>query len=147
MCCNCPPHHPHAGISPDDTVPGLINIFQMNPDGTITNGTAAIRTTDREYVKDGTFHCDWATGGNCFFMTGVDANLVQDAVYGVNRFTGAVTFKHSLPAGIYSDNLVHDWNKVRRRWFLLTRRDPHHLLSTFTLPHHHHFYHRRPPNP
>ena len=42
-------------------------------------------------------------------MTGVQADLVQDAVYAVNRFTGAVVFKHSLPAGIYSDNLVHDY--------------------------------------
>jgi len=99
------------GVAPDDTIPGLINIFQMTAQGRITNGTASIRTSDREYVKSGTFHCDWANGGLCFFMTGVGQDFTQDAVYGVNRFSGAVAWKHSLPAGLYSDNLVHDYVK------------------------------------
>ena len=42
-------------------------------------------------------------------MTGVSADYTQDAVYAVNRFSGDAVFKHSLPAGLYSDNLVHDY--------------------------------------
>ena len=30
-------------------------------------------------------------------------------MYAVNRLSGAVTWKHEMPAGIYSDNLVHDY--------------------------------------
>ena len=98
-----------TGISPDDTIPGLINIFQMTPFGQVTKGTASIRTSDREYVKSATFHCDWAVGSSCFFMTGIESDLVQDAVYAVNRVSGATVWKHSLPAGLYSDNLVFDY--------------------------------------
>ena len=40
---------------------------------------------------------------------GVGAEKVQDAVYAVNRLSGSVSWKHTMPAGIYSDNLVHDY--------------------------------------
>jgi len=97
------------GVAPDDTIPGLINIFQMTATGTITNSTASVRTADNEYVKSGTFHCSWTNEGDCYFSTGVGAEKVQDAVYAVNRLSGSVSWKHTMPAGIYSDNLVHDY--------------------------------------
>jgi hypothetical protein len=98
------------GVAPDDTVPGLINLFQMTPEGVITNGTASIRTPDEEYVKSGTLHCSWNTS-LCFFMTGTTRDYTQDNVYAVDRFSGETAWKHVLPAGIFSDSLVFDWTK------------------------------------
>jgi hypothetical protein len=69
---------------------------------------ATVTTSDREYPKSSTLHCSWASQ-NCFFATGVETNQVQDALYGVNRITGATLFKHELPAGIYIDNMNFDY--------------------------------------
>lgn len=33
-----------------------------------------------------------------------------------------MVFKHSLPAGIYSDNLVHDWNRGNLYYFAFDPR-------------------------
>lgn len=41
--------------------------------------------------------------------SGIAGNGVQDYLYGVNRVTGATVFKHTLPAGIYVDNLAYDY--------------------------------------
>jgi len=107
-----------------DYVRGALYYFAFNTDvnpptasivkldaatGTITNSTASVRTADNEYVKSGTFHCSWTNEGDCYFSTGVGAEKVQDAVYAVNRLSGSVSWKHTMPAGIYSDNLVHDY--------------------------------------
>lgn len=65
-------------------------------------------TGDREYPKTGTLHCSWTTP-LCWFATGVESNQVADSIYAVNRNTGATVFVHHSPAGIYYDNLVHDY--------------------------------------
>lgn len=67
------------GISPDDTVPGVVNLFEMTPTGQITRGVAAITTGDKEYPKVSTLHCSWHSP-LCFFATGVGAEFTQDAV-------------------------------------------------------------------
>lgn len=96
------------GIAPDGGDPGLINLFAMEPNGLIISDRAPIKTSDREYPKTGTLHCSW-NSPTCFFATGVQARGVEDSVYGVDRTTGAIKFKHTAPPGIYFDNLVFDW--------------------------------------
>ena len=39
---------------------------------------------------------------------------MQDALYGVDRATGAIAYRHELPAGIYIDNLVSDASQRER---------------------------------
>jgi len=95
-------------MAPDDTIPGLINLFTMTPTGAPLNAVAAVTTSDQEYPKSGTLHCSWAAP-ICYFLTGVARPYTQDAIYGVNRTTGATIFKHEVPAGIYLDNLAYDW--------------------------------------
>lgn len=55
-----------------------------------------------------TLHCSWTTP-LCYFATGIGGNGIQDYIYGVNRATGATVFKHTLPAGLYIDNLAFDY--------------------------------------
>ncbi len=38
-----------AGVAPDDTVPGQLNLFEMAPNGQVIRGVAAIPTRDQEY--------------------------------------------------------------------------------------------------
>lgn len=104
-----PPPGTWYGIAPDDTIQGQINIFTMTPTGTPLNGVGAVLTSDQEYVKEGTFSCLWGSDA-CYFLTGVARPYTQDAIYGLNRTTGQLIFKHEVPAGIYLDNLVLDWN-------------------------------------
>lgn len=53
------------------------------------------------------------TNDLCFFATGVGARYIQDYVYAVNRTTKAVQWKHTLPNGIYIDNLAYDYTSER----------------------------------
>lgn len=82
----------------------------MNPfNGAPTQAVAAIATADDEYPKSGTLHCLWGSAA-CYFLTGVGRPYTQDYIYGVNRTSGALMFKHTVPTGIYLDNLVLDYN-------------------------------------
>ena len=87
------------GISPDDSVPGQVNLFEMTPQGQIIRGVATIVTRDDEYPKTGTLHCSWTTD-MCWFATGVAGPYIQDAIIGVNRRTGTQVFRHEIPTGI-----------------------------------------------
>lgn len=102
------PPSPPAGIAPDDTVGGLINLFSLAPNGQPIADMVSVPTNDREYPKTSTLRCSWGSG-MCYFATGVGAPYTQDAVYGVDRTAGKVVFKHELPQGIYIDNLLHNW--------------------------------------
>jgi len=80
----------------------------MTPTGQPIKEAAAVVTSDQEYPKSGTLHCAW-NSTLCYFMTGVQGRYIQDAVYAVDRITGATVWKHTLPAGLYIDNLVFDY--------------------------------------
>ena len=73
-----------------------------------TKAAASISTGDYEYPKVDTLHCSYATP-LCYFATGIGGNGIQDFIYGVNRATGETVFKHTLPAGLYIDNLAFDY--------------------------------------
>lgn len=107
-----PPAGVWYGIAPDDTVPGVINLFEMSPLGEIIRGIAALPTQDREYVKTSTLHCSWGTD-LCYFATGIEAPYTQDAIIAVDRTTGQIVFRHELPADIYIDNLQFDYIQER----------------------------------
>jgi hypothetical protein len=96
------------GIAPDDSVAGLVNLFTMTANGQPIKDAAAIVTSDLEYPKSGTLHCSW-NSTLCYFVTGVQGRGVQDAIYGVDRISGTTVFKHEMPAGIYTDNLMYDY--------------------------------------
>jgi len=98
----------YYGISPDDTVPGLVNLVRITPTGQVLGSVAAIPTRDDEYPKIGTLHCSW-NQPICWFATGVGGNYVQDAILAVNTATGQTLYRHELPAGIYIDNLAYDY--------------------------------------
>jgi len=100
------------GLSPDDTVPGLVNIFKMLPTGQPTDAVASIVTSDREYPKTSTLHVSW-NQPVAYFATGVGANYIEDAVYAVNLTSGQTIWKHTLPAGLYIDNLAFDYTEER----------------------------------
>jgi hypothetical protein len=97
------------GLAPDSNVPGIINIFAMTPFGQITAPVATVATRDNEYPKPSTLHVSWGDSPVAFFATGVGAPYTQDALYAINVTTGAVIFKHELPANIYIDNLNYDY--------------------------------------
>jgi hypothetical protein len=59
-------------------------------------------------LNAGTFHCSWNSSA-CYFATGVGGREVEDSVYGVNRETGIISFKHVAPVGVFFDNLVFDY--------------------------------------
>jgi len=96
------------GIAPDTNIPGLVNLFQMTPNGVPTKAVASVTTSDYEYPKIATLHCSYATP-SCFFQTGVGGPYTQDYVYAVSRTTGQTIFKHQIPAGIYVDNMAYDY--------------------------------------
>lgn len=96
------------GIAPDDSVGGLVNLFTMTATGQPIKEAAAVITSDFEYPKSGTLHCSWGST-LCYFMTGVQGRGIQDAVYAVDRISGATVWKHTLPEGIYSDNLQYNY--------------------------------------
>lgn len=98
----------YYGISPDDTIPGLVNLFRMSVTGQPLGAVASIPTRDDEYPKIGTLHCSW-TQPVCWFATGIGANYVQDAIIAVSTATGQTLWRHELPAGIYIDNLAYDY--------------------------------------
>jgi len=98
------------GISPDANIPGVITLFAMTPNGVPTRNAGVIQTTDFEYPKADTLRCSYTTP-LCYFVTGIGAQAVQDYIYGVNRLTGETVFKHTLPAGLYIDNLAFDYTK------------------------------------
>jgi hypothetical protein len=100
------------GLSPDDTVPGVVNIFKMTPTGQVTAPVATVVTKDNEYPKVSTLHVSY-TRPIAYFATGVGANYIQDALYAINTTTGAVIFRHELPAGLYIDNLAYDYIQER----------------------------------
>lgn len=100
------------GISPDDTVPGVVNLFEMLPNGQITRGVAALPTRDDEYPKPSTLHCSWHND-LCYFATGVGGPYIQDAIIAVDRVTGVIAFRHELPEGLYIDNLMYDYISER----------------------------------
>jgi hypothetical protein len=99
---------PLRAVAPDANIPGQINLFAMTANGQPTKAAAAIATSDYEYPKVDTLHCSWGTP-MCYFATGIGGNGIQDYIYGVNRATGATVFKHTLPAGLYIDNLAFDY--------------------------------------
>ena len=45
------------GVAPDDTVPGLVNLFEMDTTGRPIAAVASVTTADNEYPKVSTFHC------------------------------------------------------------------------------------------
>ena len=44
-----------------------------------------------------------------YFATGVGAPYIEDAIYAINVTDGSTIWKHTLPAGLYIDNLVFDY--------------------------------------
>jgi len=103
-----PPAAQWYGIAPDTNIPGLVNLFQMTPNGVPTKAVASVATSDYEYPKIATLHCSWATP-SCYFQTGVGGPYTQDYVYSVSRTTGQTLFKHQIPAGIFVDNMAYDY--------------------------------------
>jgi len=97
------------GIAPDATLPGLINLFTLDAQsGRPIQVVANVRTTDNEYPKTSTLRCSYLTPV-CWFATGVAAPVVSDAIYAVNRTSGATLWKHSLADhSKFIDNLIHD---------------------------------------
>ena len=69
----------------------------------------SVGTSDQEYPKPSTLHCSWSNSNLCYFLTGVGAPYIQDALYAINRVTGATEFKHTIPAGLYVDNMAFDY--------------------------------------
>lgn len=53
------------GIAPDDTVPGLVNLFEMDTRGRPIAAVASITTADNEYPKVSTFHCSCESFSEC----------------------------------------------------------------------------------
>ena len=78
----------------------------MLPTGQVTGAVASVVTSDREYPKTSTLHVSWAAPV-AYFATGVGANFIEDAIYAVNLTTGAVIWKHTLPAGAWMLFLFH----------------------------------------
>jgi len=113
------------GMAPDNNIPGQVNIFKMDAQGRQIAGAAVVVTADDEYPKSGTLRCHWDNTGVCYFLTGVAGNEIQDTLYAVNRTSGQLVFKHVVPAGIYLDNLVLDWetNELYGVVFDPARRD------------------------
>lgn len=95
-------------MGPDNAIPGQVNLFEISDTGAPGYGVASIQTGDNEYPKSGTLHCLWNTPV-CYFLTGVARPYTQDYVYAVNRTSGALLYKHTVPNGIYLDNLALDW--------------------------------------
>ena len=100
------------GLAPDDTIPGVVNIFKMTTTGEVTAPVASVVTQDNEYPKVSTLHVSY-TRPIAYFATGVGANYIQDALYAINTTNGAVIFRHEIPAGLYIDNLAYDYIEER----------------------------------
>ena len=56
----------------------------------------------------GTLSCLYRSPA-CYFVTGVGGPFIEDSLYAIDRDTGATLFKHTLPPGVYLDNVVLDW--------------------------------------